>query len=233
MSRNTLRNLIVAGAIALGTSARVASAVPINGRFVNDPRCDQLPTQLLTHELGVTPPFPSNESIVDQPIPVTFTVCVPNDGIPNDWVVDLFNASGQAWKDLYFVCNLGATVGNADGLMEDLTGAPGVFTDTFKIDGTVTFGVNNNLLSETGGPTNEIFEPGEVWRFAVSNFIPVPGAVGVPPNFRTPGVFAGSSPIDAVGNNASIVAVPVPEPATISVVLLGAAALLMRRPGRA
>jgi hypothetical protein len=228
--RQTIPKFIASTTIALFVAANQAAAVPINGQFIEDPRCDVIPNQFLTHELGVTPPFPANESIVDQPFAVNVTVCVPDDGIPNDWFVDLFNASGLAWKDLFFVCNLGAKVGNADGLMQDVTGAPGIFTDAFRIDGTLTPGVNNNLIAEIGGvPNNEIFEPGEIWRFAVSNFVPVPGAVGVPPNFRTPGIFAGSSPVDAVGNNASILANPVPEPGLVGSALVAGAALLRRR----
>jgi hypothetical protein len=123
-------------------------------------------------------------------------------------------------------------IGNADGNMIDIVGAPGVVTDAFRIDGTVTPGINNNLLFESGA-VDEIFSPGETWRFNVSNFAG-PGGISPPPILNTPGKFAGSDPIVVPPiNTASILAIPVPEPATTSLILLGAGALLLRRPRRA
>jgi hypothetical protein len=220
-------------AVALVGSARTASAVPVLGRYHEDPRCDVIANQQLTHELGVAAVFPINEAFLVNLINSPGTaVCVPDDGLPNDWHVLITNVSGQSWTNLFFVADLGVKVGNADGSMEDLPGAPGILTDAFRIDGTVTItGMNDNLVAESG-PINEVFEPGETWTFNLTNFVDAFGGAS-PPTFITPGKFAGSSP-PAVGSqgNASILAVPVPEPATTSVIVLSAAALLMRRPCR-
>jgi hypothetical protein len=237
MTARAIRKLIASTAIAsLAALVAVpaARAVPVNGLYLEDARCDALPNQTLSHELGVSPPFPANESIIQfTSTPAQTTVCVPNDGLANDWIVSIQNTSGLAWRDRYFECKQGATAGNADGTVVDLVGAPNVPTDAFKIDGTVTLGLNNNLLTETINP-NEIFEPGEIWRFNVSNFMAIGPAGGfLSPNFATPGVFAGSWPVDSVGNNASILAIPVPEPTTVGAMIVATAALLMRRPRRA
>src|SRR5207237_760814 len=143
--------------------------------------------QTLTHELGETGFFPINEAIQVQVSPATFTVCVADDGLPDDWIVQMTNISGQTWKDLFFVSNLDMEIGNADGSVIDVINAPQVKSDAFRIDGTVTAGLNNNLLSESG-IVNEIFEPGETWRFNVSNFIRNTGLI-FPPSFRSPGLF--------------------------------------------
>jgi hypothetical protein len=83
------------------------------------------------------------------------------------------------------------------------------------------------------GPIDEILQPGEIWRFNVSNFMAITPAGGFqPPIFVTPGVFAGSSPFGTTNGNASILANPVPEPGVISIVIGSAAAMLMRRPRR-
>jgi hypothetical protein len=228
--RNRLSTLALATAALFG-AINSAHAVPVAGQYLEDARCDPIPNQGLRHELGQQGPFPINEGLEINFQASTFTVCVPNDGLANDWNVQIRNVSGQAWKDLFFVVDAGTTFGNADGSIRDAVGAPNVFTDAMRIDGTVTLGVNNNLLFESG-PVDEILQPGEIWRFNVSNFNNATAAGGFqPPIFITPGIFAGSSPFGSTNGNASILANPVPEPATVSV-LLGAAALLLRRPTR-
>jgi hypothetical protein len=236
MSRNNTRNLTAAAAIAAASItishlASSARAVPINGQYIEDPRCDVLPNQQLTHELGRVPFFPINEAIDVNVTPATFTVCVPDDGIANDWIVQMTNISGVAWKNLFFVANNGMTIGNSDGSMIDVAGAPNIKTDSFRIDGTVTVGVNNNLLGESFGPPDEIFSPGEIWRFNVSNFMSPAGGV-LPPLFTTPGIFAGSAPVTQV-DTASILAIPVPEPTFVGLAGCVGGALLLRRPRRA
>jgi len=232
MKRQNFRNLTTMTAVAVGAlvvGSRAVHAVPVNALYTDDPRCDQVPNQSPTHELGDLATFPLNEAIRMTPQHVNFTVCVQDDGLANDYVVDMINLSGQTWKNLFFVCDHNVTVGNADGSMQDLTGAPGVMTDAFKIDGTVTPGVNINLLTESI-IADEIFQPGEVWRFAVSNYMAVDstGAFQQPLNL-TPGQFAGSTNFPQTAGNCSILASPVPEPTTMSLLALGASAMLLRR----
>jgi hypothetical protein len=229
--RNKVLSAAALAAVSMLTASRWAQAVPINGLYTEDPRCDTIPTQTLSDELGRVPFFPLNEAIDVNVVPAQNTVCVPDDGIANDWIVQMTNISGVAWKNLFFVANQGMTIGNADGSMIDLIGAPGVTTDAFRIDGTVTLGLNNNLLGESINP-DEIFQPGEIWRFNVSNFMG--GAAGgvLPPMFTTPGKFAGSSPVTTT-DTASILAIPVPEPTTVGALGMVTAAMLMRRPRRA
>ena len=236
MNRTSHNRLLVTAAAtsvaalwSAGLAPRDASAVPINGAYVEDSRCDTLPNQALSHELGEVVFFPQNEAFQVNVSPATFTICVPNDNIQNDWIVDIMNVSGIPWRDLYFVADAGMKVGNADGSVHDLAGAPNVLTDAFRID---AVGINPNLLGESQ-IADGIFAPGESWRFNVSNFSGPPGTPPFPPIFHTPGKFAGSDPIVIPPTNtASILANPVPEPTTVGAVGLVAAALLMRRPRR-
>jgi hypothetical protein len=235
MSRNNLRNFVrstaIASTLALGAVTQTSQAVPVNAQFDDDPRCDLLPTTFLADELGHFAFFPLNEGIEVTVQPSPFTVCVPDDGLPNDWNVQIRNVSGIPWMDLHFVVDHGATLGNADGVIQDLNLAPGLFDDAMRIDGTVTLGVNNNLLNESFAP-DEIFMPGETWRFNVSNFNVI-AAANPQPTIVSPGVFGGSSPLGTTQGNASILANPIPEPGAIGAVVLGAAAaLLMRRSRR-
>jgi|SRR5688500_15515946 len=213
-----------AGTMLIGCMFPAASAAaPVSGRFADDARGDAVADQLLTRELGDAAVFPAADALVYHDHRYGFTVGVPNDGVANDWTVHLTNVSGQAWRDVYFVADHGVTIGNADGTVEDLAGAPGAMNDAFRID---SVGANANLLHESMA-IDGIFELGEEWEFVVSNF--GTGATSRPPTLTTPGVFSGSSQPDPFTGNASLLAVPVPEPSGAVVLMgLGAAALLKR-----
>jgi len=227
--RNRLSILGIAAAATMFGAINSAHAVPVVGQYLEDARCDTLPNQALRDELGQLTVFPINESIEVTTQATTNTVCVPNDGLANDWNVQIRNVSGKAWQDLFFVVDSGATLGNSDGTIRDAVGAPNIFSDAMRID---SLGLNNNLFFESG-PVNGIFDIGETWRFNVSNFNNATAAGGFqPPILVTPGKFSGSSPLGSSNGNSSILANPVPEPATVSIVLGATAALLMRRPGR-
>jgi hypothetical protein len=225
MNSSTLRNCLITAAIAAGlatTAARV-SGNSVNGLFVDDARCDVIPSQSLSRELGDVASFPAVDAISYHDHRYSTPVGVADDGIANDWTVHMTNVSGQPWKNLFFVADNGATIGNADGMIEDAVNAPGIFTDAFCID---ALGSNVALLSESL-VADGIFQPGEDWEFAVTNFNT--GLNAIPPTLTTPGFFAGSSQLGGIGGgNASILASPVPEP-SLAALLLAAGALLARR----
>lgn len=226
MKTKTITIVSIAAASAIVTATQVAQGVPVIGQYLEDPRCDTIPSQILTHELGNAAIFPINEAITYQVAPATFTVCVPDDLLANDWIVTMTNVSGLDWQDVFFVGDLGMRIGNSDGNMIDTVLAPGVVTDAFRID---HLGINQNLLSESILADN-VFQNGETWQFNVSNF-QGPNFIAPPPIMDTPGVFAGSDSIFPLPptNTASILASPVPEPSTVFALALPAAALLMRR----
>jgi len=219
-----LRSTLLNGALLM--TATVARGVPVSGEFAEDARGDLIAHQLLSHELGDMNLFPGTDVIAYHAHRHHFPVGVPEDGIANDWTVHMTNVSGRAWKDLFFVADHGATIGNADGRVQDLLGAPGVMTDAFRID---ALGSNPNLLFESISQDG-IFQPFEEWEFAVTNF--GTGFNSVPPALISPGHFAGSSQISGfTGTNASIVgtAAAVPEPSTGILVIIAAIAGLMQR----
>jgi hypothetical protein len=199
-----------------------AEAYPVQAQFTDAPHCDTVPATTLTHELGTGNAFPIDEQIAAGALLTSKVICVPDDGIANDYEVRITNLSPIAWQDLFFVVDEGSVVGNYDGVMNNL--AFGIGTAAFRIDGTLTVtGNNDNLLLESGGiPNNEIFEPGESWTFLVSNFV---DPAGIGPVFDSVGFGVGSPGFPP--STASILANPVPEPGTLVLLTLGA--LAMRR----
>jgi hypothetical protein len=198
-------------------------AVPVDADYIDDARCDPVAAIHLSHELGdLAVGWPIDEAIFVDVMPTNKLICVGDDGVANDWEIRMTNMSGIAYRDLFFVADLGVPVGNADGVMFNGAVATDPPTDAFRIDGTVTVtGGNDNLLGESGA-LDEIFSPGESWTFLVSNF-----EFGAPPSFTSIGLFgAGSAPFPS---NASILATPVPEPVTLTLVGPLALAALRRR----
>ena len=228
MSKNVSHHrMLIAAALSALASASVntAMAVPVNGLYIEDSRCDVVAGKSLTHELGDQSTFPTNEALKIVVSQTSAVICVANDGIANDWVVQMTNVSGQAWNNLFFVANSNINVGNADGSVVDF-GNAAILSDAFRIDGTVTPGSNNSLVES--GVADEIFSPGETWRFLVTNF-QHPSGVSPVPGFYSPGAFAGTTSV-TTPDTASILATPyVPEPSGMAMLGIAAGSLLLRR----
>ncbi len=206
--------------LAMLLPALPAAAMPVQGQFVNDPaQCDNVPDILLTHELGEAAVFPIDEQLQISVMPTNQVVCVGDDGIANDWDIRIVNVGNIAWMDLFFVADEGIdfSMGNWDGTISDLA-FPGA-SNAFRID---AVGSNSNLVVESMA-SNGILEPGESWAFLVSNF-----GLSAPPVFDSVGVFSFSSP-SGPPSTASILANPVPEPMTMSLLALGGLGVLKRR----
>lgn len=206
-------------------------AVPMPGTFQPGTLCDgpNLTSFELTHELGDGPaanPFP-----IDERIAVTVTPsqdprlfeCVADDGVSNDFIVNIQNTSTWIWEDLYLVTDeFGGILGQYDGSMTNPAFPTDPDTPAFRIDGTITPGVHNPLFAESL-VDDEIFDLGEVWTFGITNFS------GGTPTFASIGF--GPSGFSDPNSNVSILANPVPEPtgANLAVAFLLCAWIVGRR----
>ncbi len=219
-TRQNRMTALLSAAMILLLAALPAAAIPVQGQFYSDPsHCDNVPDTYLTHELGEAAVFPVDEQLLFTITPTNTTVCVPDDGIANDWDIRIINIGSVFWQDVFFVADAAMYFGggNYDGHLEDLT-APGK-TEAFRID---ALGTNNNLFSESMA-SDGILEPGEIWGFYVTNF-----DFGIAPAFDSVGQFSISSATNPP-STASILANPVPEPATMAMLSLGGLAALRRR----
>lgn len=204
----------VAMLLAVGCLAGAAGANPVLTTYTDELNCDSLITRQFDEELGnnvgFTGNFPGDEEILVQSSLVEFATCGHAADFENDWVVDITNVTPYDFEDLFFVVNTDLSFANYDGKIKE-SAAVGEGGLAMRIDGTVTSGINNPLISESFN-VDEIFESGETWSFLVVDF----SAGADPGNFTSLGVAHAGGP-----STASIVAIQViPEPT--SALLLGA-----------
>jgi len=187
-----LASILILGGFGVTQSAY---ANPISEFFLDDMRCDGLFDHPVSEELGVNPAFPGDFPVAEEitsSLEPGVVICVAGDGDPtNDYNVTITNVSPFDYIDVFFVGDIGVTIGNADGAM------CGGMCDAFLID---PFGVNPNLISESFS-SDGIFESGETWEFIVTDFV-TPGPP-LPPTFGSLGVGV-SGPIPS--STASILA---------------------------
>ena len=205
---------------SLGLALVIASAStanPIQATYTDRNNCDFHPTMNFPEELGQGPsaaggpagPFPVDEAISYSSFGIEQGTCgITADG-DDDWLVKITNQSGKAWVDLFFVANADRTFSNFDGEISELGSEnSGLAMRIDNID------INQPLLSESIDP-DLVFQPGETWDFIVLDFTSSSNI-----KFDSLGVahFGGNS-------TASIVARPIPEPTTATLLGLGLAGL--------
>ena len=205
-----------AGLVLTGASISLASIQTVQS--VETPSCDVLMNLTVVDELGLTPPFPANESIIAGFQQTTLSACPGTDlsSIPNVQV-RIINLTGQSFTDVHYVADPasagvgGTSITNEDGLVNG--------GQAFRID---TVGVNKPLVLESG-IADGIFSPGESWVFIIDDYV---NSFGSPPSlFSSIGVGAASGP---GGSSGSIIALPVPEPTTGAAMAMAVLPLLRR-----
>ncbi len=210
-----------AGAVALLSLTATAAAVPTFVQSQETPHCDVLMPLSFVDELGRPNVFPAGERIDSVFGQTTLSACPSHDDptIPNVTVA-ITNLNTFTFFDLHYVADPmnaaglpGTSIGNEDGLVNA--------GQAFRID---NVGVNKPLLSESINP-NLLFEPGEVWRFIIDDYVNTAG-LGADAFFSI-GVGAASPGGPSSG---SIIAL-IPEPASLGLAALALPALLRRRRG--
>ena len=144
--------------------------------------------------------------------------------------VEITNLTTRYFPDLYYVADVLpdggplTTLTNFDEMVGDVSTGPAQSGLAFKID---SIGLNTPLVFESM-TQDDVFEPGEIWQFIIqeyANTLGLPpsalGSVGAPPL----GAIAAASAGDSVSSGSVIT----PEPATLSLLVMGGLGLLRRR----
>lgn len=203
---------IIALMTLFGGLAASVQASPTPVTFADFSDCDQLffPSGI-ADELGTTPVFPPDEFIMATSNPTTNAACPANDdAVLLNTILILTNGTNYSFTDMHYVADPGTTFSNFDGF---INGQIAVRLDSVGVNAPVIYESNN---------ANDIFEPGETWEVILNDWTNTAG--GQPEDLGSIGV---PSSFGLALSTGSIVALPVPEPAALGLML--PMLLVMRR----
>jgi len=214
VSSTRLFGYVTLAALIVGPSP-AAFAIATATAFADTPPCDVLVGPSVLDELGFPATgFPAGEQLAATDGLVSNPVCLATKIFSQvDTQVRMQNLNSISFSDVWYVAEPGTTFTNDDGTINGM--------HAFQID---AVGVNTPLISESI-TANGIFEPGEIWTFIVQDYANAAGLAAS--SFTEIGV-----PSNGPSSAASIVANPVPEPGTASLVAIGMIGLAAHRRAR-
>ena len=223
-----MKKLLIVTSLCLSFASTIALAVPTQVFYTNGPQ-DPLLVPQNVHELGNSAVFPQNELIYVTDTPTNETVCfdpaTPDDPAVPNTLVSMRNLTGIAWREVWYVADWDETLhSNYDGWVGDTPGA--LMGTAFRIDDKLNnpTDIHTPLVFESMTPDG-IFEPLETWNFVIQDYT---NALGKPASaLGSIGVPSTTFTLDS--SSGSIIAVPVPEPATMCLLGLGTLSLIRRR----
>ncbi len=198
----------------LTTLVTQVSASPVSVSSQDLPNhCDSLaPLPTIVDELGTTAVFPADERISATATIINIDACSSSSSplIPNA-LVRITNLTTISFTDLHYVTDPGTGFTNFDGVINGF--------EAVRID---NVGVNKPLIFESG-ILPLVFEPGETWEFILDDW-------GNSAGFGAADLGSIGVPTGAPGDlsTGSIVAIPVPEPASLALLSLGVMACFKR-----
>lgn len=171
-------------------------------------------TAIVIDELGTSAPFHSADEGITASASQSANVACPSTASPAvgmQVLLSITNSTNRTFSDLWYVADPETSITNFDGKINS--------NAAFKIDGTVTVNLNNPLISESI-LTDELFSPGETWKFIIDSYV---NAVSVPAS-QLGSIGVGSDSAEAgitiPVSTGSVIAM-VPEPGTALLMGLG------------
>ncbi len=208
---------LLAATVTLCLLARVATANVVTVYTVSDPVQDDWTISGEWDEVGTNPPFTGSEVLSAYYIGTEEYDPCPNekeDGV--NVLVYMVNNSTFYYYDVYYVADPETDLTNYDEWVGNA--GMGDAKKAFRID---YIGENQPLIAEHTA-VNGIWEPGEAWEFVIQDYT---NTLGVGAEKLGSLGIAGASAGDTVSSGSILV----PEPASLSLLVLGALAVTRRR----
>ncbi len=212
--KTATKTLMLIAVLAFVAAPAMANPVDV---YSQDGPQDPLFIEGPVHELGDG--FPLNELIESFDRPTEDTACWDGNDDPAilNVLVTMTNLTRVDWYDVHYVADPETIISNFDGRIGNMGTSDAQFA--FVID---NIGINKPLVFESMIVDN-IFQANETWEFIIQDFFNQMG--GSPTPFDSLGIAGRSGGWPP--STGSIIAVP--EPATMSLLVLGGIALLVRR----
>ncbi len=209
-----MRKVIVAAAVAAMCSA--AAGAPVTVTSCDTPSQDPLILYYMAEELGTG--FPADELISASWQATSYRPCLQNPDDPNiaNVEVTIVNLTKRTFYELVYVADPETSLSNDDGTVNcELA---------FNID---NLGLNTPLVYEDN--PNLAFEPNETWKFVIQDYT---NSLGLAPSLF--GSYSAGPPVAGLvgsqsgGDTVSSGSI-IPEPATVTLLVVGALAAMRRR----
>lgn len=228
--------IITTSLLSIFTIAALATqslAVPTPMIHIDPPGdCDPLFIPNNVHEIGDLIEFPADESLGHMDLGPTNVIPCPilDDTLIPNVLVDIRNTSGIEWHEVWYVADQETTITNFDGEANQAIPGLAPLREAFRIDNAISDpgGAHHPLIFESLTPDG-IWEIGESWTFILQDYT---NSLGLPASAITSiGVGdASSTPASGViDSSGSIIAIALPEPASLALFLGSGIGLLSLR----
>ena len=188
--------------------AQPIAAFEVSVTHQDQPSCDPLFVPEQVDELGVA--FPDDELIRSRDSFTELAACQGQSPSLVNRLLEITNLTSRTFSELWYVTDPDTTISNVDGLVN---GQP-----AFRIDSAISDpgGANLPLIFESGG-INDIFEPGETWRFVIDDY----SNAFLPPSALASVGLVGSFSATDTFSSGSIIAIPEPSCLAMAIFVFG------------
>lgn len=195
--------------------AQPTAAFEVSVTHQDLPSCDPLLVPEQVDELGVG--FPDDELIRSQATFTDLAACPGESPDLSNRLLEITNLTSRTFSEIWYVTDPETTISNVDGLVNGQS--------AFRVDSEISDpgGANLPLIFESDG-LNDLFEPGETWRFIIDDYF----NPFLPPSALASVGLVGSFSVSDTFSSGSIIAVPEPGGLAMAIFVFGCLGICRR-----